>query len=114
MGDLNNDGVGDIAVGARGDDDKGNQSVYIHYMNADGSIISTIEINDSTANGPNFDDSDRYGGSIVSIGDLNDDGVEDIAVGAYKDDDGGVNRGAVHIHFMSDIVSPAITEKNQW
>ena len=31
---------------------------------------------------------------------LDGNGVNDLAVGAYLDDDGGANRGAVHIIYM--------------
>jgi len=103
IGDLNGDGVSDIAVGAYGDDTGGADrgAVYIHFMNTDGSIDSTVKIDDTTANGPVLDNEDYYGVSIASIGDLNDDGVSDIAVGAYEDDTGGIDRGAIHIHFMN-------------
>ncbi len=103
IGDLNGDGVKDVAVGAYQDDDGGSNrgAVYIHFLNSDGSIDSTVEINDSTTNGPNLSDSDYYGSSITNIGDLNGDGVQDIAVGATRDDDGGLDRGAVHIHFLN-------------
>ena len=44
---------------------------------------------------------DRFGFSSAGIGgDLNGDGVLDIVVGAYYDDDGGTNAGAVYILFM--------------
>ncbi|MFH1533806.1 MAG: S-layer homology domain-containing protein [Nitrospirota bacterium] len=103
IGDLNGDGVNDLAVGSRFDDDGGTNrgAVHIHFMNTDGSIDSSVEINSSTANGPTLTDDDRYGISIANIGDLNGDGMQDLAVGAYTDDDGGTNRGAVHIHFMN-------------
>ncbi len=103
IGDLNNDGVNDIAVGAAGDSKNGTYrgAVHIHFMNTDGSIDSTIEINDSTTNGATLDDFDYYGQSIANMGDLNGDGVIDLAVGAYGDDEGGTKRGAVHIHFMN-------------
>ena len=103
IGDLDGDGVDDLAVGAVGDDTGGTDrgAVYIHYMNTDGSIDSTVKIDDTTANGPVLSDEDYYGFSIASIGDLNEDGVSDIAVGAYGDDTGGTDRGGVHIHFMN-------------
>ncbi len=104
IGDLNGDGVLDIAVGATFDDDGGTNSGAIHilFMNDDGSVTNTIEINDSTQNGPELETADLFGSSIANIGDLNGDGVLDIAVGAQSDDDGGTNRGAVHILFMND------------
>ncbi len=57
---------------------------------ADGDVTSTEEINDSTANGPVLSDDDFFGRSVANIGDLNGDGVNDIAVGAFGDDDGGI------------------------
>ena len=43
---------------------------------------------------------DHFGISISQIGDLDNDGIMDIAVGA--DDDGGQDRGAVYIIFLND------------
>jgi len=102
-GDLNNDGVEDLVVGAAGDDAGGTNrgAVHIHYMNTNGSVDSTVEINDTTTNGPTLVNSDQYGTSVTSPGDLNDDGVADLVVGAPYDDEGGTDRGAVHIHFMN-------------
>jgi hypothetical protein len=103
IGDLNGDGVNDIAVGAPGDDAGGSNrgTVHIHFMNTDGSIDGTVEMNSNAVNGPILADGDNYGSSIANIGDLNGDGVNDIAVGAPGDDAGGSNRGTVHIHFMN-------------
>lgn len=102
IGDLDGDGVMDIAVGATGDDEGGNTrgAVHISFLNTNGSVKSTVEINSSTANGPSLADSDGYGQAIAALGDLDGDGVEDIAVGANGDDEGGSNRGAVHISFL--------------
>ena len=97
-------------------------------MNTDGSVKSTVEIDDTTTNGPTLSDNDRFGTSIANIGDLNDDGVNDLAVGAYYDDEGGTNRGAVHIIFMntdgsvdstaeindSTTNGPSLDDNDQW
>ena len=48
----------------------------------DGSVDSTVEINDSTDDGPDLDDIDKFGQSVTNIGDLDGDGVNDLAVGA--------------------------------
>src|SRR3989339_32560 len=103
LGDLNSDGILDLAVGAFGDSTGGTSrgAVYIHFMSTDGSIKSTVEINDETTNGPELSDSDYYGFSIANIGDLNGDKVQDLAIGARLDDNGGTSRGAVHINFMN-------------
>ena len=49
-----------------------------------------------------LNDNDHFGISVSQIGDLNNDGVVDIAVGAYKDDDGGQDRGALYIIFLNN------------
>ncbi len=35
------------------------------------------------------------------MADSNGDGVGDLAVGAYQDDDGGADRGAIYVLFMA-------------
>jgi hypothetical protein len=52
------------------------------FMNTDGSVQSTVEIDDSTANRHTLSDNDRFGTSIANIRDLKEDGVNDLAVGA--------------------------------
>ncbi len=103
LGDLDGDGVEDLAVGAYGDDagGGGRGAVHVLFMNADGSVDSTVEINDTTANGPVLADVDRFGTSVAAIGDLDVDGVTDLAVGADADDSNGPGRGAVHVLFMN-------------
>ena len=104
IGDLDGNGVNDLAVGATQDDNGGNNrgTVHIMFMESDGSVQSTVEINDSTENGPTLSNADLFGHSVENLGDLNGDGVNDLAVGAINDDEGeGNNRGAVHIMFMN-------------
>jgi hypothetical protein len=63
--------------------------------------FSTATIDNNSLIGAPLAASDNFGRSATSIGDLNGDGYPDIAVGAPLDDTGGVNRGAVYIHFLS-------------
>ena len=46
-------------------------------------------------------DGDFFGDAITSLGDLDGDGVTELAVGADGDDDGGSNSGAVWVLFLN-------------
>ncbi|MBU8922299.1 MAG: FG-GAP repeat protein [Bacteroidales bacterium] len=104
IGDLDDDGIADLAVGAYGDDDGGDArgAVYILFLNADGTVKSHQKIS-ATQGGftGTLDNSDFFGSSLGELGDLDGDGVEDLAVGAFGDDDGGSSRGALWILFLN-------------
>ncbi|NOT29954.1 MAG: PKD domain-containing protein, partial [Planctomycetes bacterium] len=110
LGDFDGDGVTDIAAGAVLDDDGGvNQgSLWILLLNADGSLKSAREIDELEGGfGAQLDDIDQFGTSVANLGDLDGDGVNDVAVGAVKDDDGGIpgnpdaDVGAVYVLFLN-------------
>ena len=52
-----------------------------------------------------LDDWDWFGISAAALGDLDGDGVGDLAVGAPGDDDGGSGRGAVWVLFLDGVTS---------
>ena len=103
IGDVDGDGVPDLAVGAGGDDEGGSSAgaVYLIFLNADGTAKKTFEINASSANGPQLASGDLFGTSLASVGDLDGDGVPDLAAGASSDDEGASHAGAVHIMYLN-------------
>lgn len=84
-GDINGDGVIDLVVGARSDDDGATDAgaVYILFMNSDGTVQSNQKI--SMLEG-GFNDtllpSNFFGYGVAGIGDYDNDGIPDIAVSA--------------------------------
>ena len=99
LGDLDGDGVTDLAVGARGDSAAGADrgAVYVLRMNANGTVKSSTKIASGTNGGPALANNDRFGSSVASLGDLDGDGVTDLAVGANGDDTNGNSRGAIYV-----------------
>lgn len=104
IGDLDGDGLGDLAVGANYDDDGGlnRGALYVLLLNADGTVKRTSKISSLQGNfaGP-LRPNDEFGRSVASLGDLDGDGVIDLAVGAPGDATGGTRRGAVWVLFLN-------------
>ncbi len=107
LGDHDGDGTPDLAVGAFLDDDGGLYSysdrgaVWLLFLNADGTVKIKQKISQWSGGlvGP-LDDGDMFGCSVTALGDMDEDDIGELAVGARGDDDGGWDRGAVWILFM--------------
>ena len=104
VGDVDGDGIVDIVVGADGDDDggSGRGAVYVLFLNADGTVKAEQKISDTTGGlATALDDSDSFGEAVAGAGDVDGDGIGDVAVGLYGDDDGGTDRGAVYVLLLN-------------
>ncbi len=105
LGDLDADGIKDLAVGAPGTDANHKKyrvgAVHILHMNADGSARTTRKITSGMNGGPMLEKASSFGCALAPMGDLNGDGIADLAVGASGDNTGGFQRGAVYVLFMS-------------
>ena len=103
IGDINRDGIADLAVGAPNDDDgSGNAgAVWIVFLEADGRVDGWQKVSEQSGGfGGDLSAGDRFGAALTGIGDLDNDGIVDLAVGAPGDDDGGDDQGALWILFM--------------
>ncbi len=100
-GDINGDGILDLVIGARSDDDGETDAgaVYIVFMNTDGTVQSNQKISmlegdfNETLNGSNF-----FGYGVAGIGDYDGDDIPDIAVSAPA----STNRALYIIHLNND------------
>lgn len=111
MGDLDGNGTTDLAVGSLRDDDGGNDegAVYILFLETNGTVKTSQKISTTQGNfGADLDDEDLFSHGITAMGDLNNDGIMDLGVGAAYDDDGGQNPGAAYILFLDGAATTAV------
>jgi VCBS repeat-containing protein len=93
-GDVNGDGHADLIVGASGNDTNGAESGTARvFSGIDGSVLFTFN-GDSAG--------DRLGYSVAGAGDVDGDGVPDLIVGAYLDDNNGTDSGSARVFSGAD------------
>jgi len=101
IGDVDGDGVMDLAVGAP-EDNAG--AVWVFLLNADGTAKSNSKISSQSsffANTEILQHGDAFGMSVAGAGDRNEDGVPDLLVGAQDDTDGAFKLGSFYIIFLA-------------
>jgi parallel beta-helix repeat protein len=98
-GDVNGDGFDDFIIGAFTDDEFGvgyGQS----YLIFGASSGWTMDVNLSEANASYVGERDANSGvSVAGIGDVNGDGFDDFAIGAYRDNELLANSGQTYVIF---------------
>ena len=102
-GDVNGDGITDIAIGAARDSENeiNAGAVWILLMNQDGSVRRYQKVNETRGGFTGeLDAGDQFGHAMIGVGDLDGDGVGELIVGAMYDDDGGEDSGALWILFL--------------
>jgi hypothetical protein len=87
MGDVEGDGLDDLLVGAPQPTGGKNGYVELHLAAGGPPLVQ------ASGDSPN----DRFGAAVAWIGDADDDGYPDLAVGAPGDDDLATNGGSVRL-----------------
>ena len=92
-GDVNGDGIADVIIGAYAADPGGRDlagEAYVIYGSASMPDTVTIDLNVTQANVTIYGNvSGDHLGSSVSSGDINNDGIADVIIGASTSDPGG-------------------------
>ena len=105
--DYDGDGLADLLIGSHYPSANG-------IANAGGAIVITDSVTPTIISDEAFlqvygqNDTDRMGRNVISLGDLNNDGFDDIAISAKETDYGETDGGSVHVFYgpTSGIVDP--------
>lgn len=109
-GDINNDGIDDLIVGAPGGDDGGDRAgeAYVIFGRSSGFGTSingrqVIDLTSLSATDGFIIQGDlllnRAGVSVANAGDVNGDGIDDIVVGAHYGRGSGISTGEAYVIF---------------
>jgi hypothetical protein len=99
-GDVDGDGYDDVVVGAPDNDSAGEDSgaAYVVYGPVDGDV----RLEDADVRLGGVAAGDRAGKAVSNAGDLDDDGIDDVVVGAPYNDSAGSAAGEAYVVFGSD------------
>jgi FG-GAP repeat len=94
-GDVNADGIDDVIVGANQLFNQGTGKTYVFY----GPLAGSIQAANANAILIGEVALDLFGNSISGTGDFNGDGFDDVTVGAWNNEGGGVRSGRAYTFF---------------
>ncbi len=100
LGDLNGDGKPELAIGAPGDNQGAQKAgaIYIVSLEANGTVAATQKWFSGKADfKAGMQPDDRLGNALATLPDQNNDGLPELAAGAFLRDDTGKDKGAIYM-----------------
>lgn len=123
VGDMNGDGFGDIVVGAPYGDDAGGGAGEAYVIYGTNSTLGTLVAGRQILDLSNLAVSegliiqgeltgDFLGGALAGVGDVNGDGLDDLAIGTpLSDGAGNFSGGAYVVYGSATILGQAVTDQ---
>ena len=112
-GDINGDGIADVIIGASWADPNGGESgeVYVIFGDVTGVINLSSDAANLTILGINAGD---FFGDSVSSGDINNDSIDDVIIGAWEADSNGGRSGETYVIFggVTGVIDLSSTDAN--
>ena len=105
-GDVNGDGYDDILVGAYGNSDGGSFAGKSYLIYGSSTLLGTLDLSAADASFIGENVSDYSGRSASNAGDIDGDGLSDILIGAYGNDDGGISAGKAYLIYSDNECQP--------
>jgi hypothetical protein len=96
-GDVDGDGLDDLLFGAPDQDDSAGNAGKTYILLASQLSNGTISLRDADHSLVGESTSDNAGISVASAGDVDQDGLADILVGAFKNSEGGEDAGKAYL-----------------
>jgi len=107
-GDVNNDGINDLIIGTMGNDTAGVNAGAVYIIYGSASLASSIDLGAADVKLVGENEGDYAGYAVSSTGDVNNDSINDVIIGALSNDSGGSGAGAVYIIYGSASLASSI------
>ena len=104
-GDVNGDGLGDLLVGAHGDDDAGDSAGAAYLVQAPFTGDRDLSSADAKLTGEYSGDLAGY--PVAGVGDTNADGYDDVLIGAFSNGTAATDAGAAYL-----VLGPITTDSS--
>jgi hypothetical protein len=106
-GDVNGDGFADVIVGAYVNDAAGTDAgqAYVYYLGPVADAVADLTLTGAAAG-------DYFGITVASAGDVNGDGLADVIVGAYGNDEAADRAGRAYVFSVQASVLETTIDLN--